>query len=103
VYGQFISNYHMHGMDNELTKLHGMLKTAKAGLKKGTVQNKDKLRRVLGQRRRHANSKEDKAPDLVPSTNYGFFISIRLLLCKEDDHEKRSCTKYLADKAKVEV
>ena len=25
-YGKFISNFHMHGMDKELTKLHGMLK-----------------------------------------------------------------------------
>ena len=30
-YGQFISNYHMHGMDKKLTELHGMLKQAEEG------------------------------------------------------------------------
>ena len=28
----------MHGMDNKLTELHGMLKTAEADLKKGASQ-----------------------------------------------------------------
>ena len=37
-YGTFISNYHMHGMDNKLTKLHGMLKVAEQDIKKGTHQ-----------------------------------------------------------------
>ena len=37
-YGTFISKYHMHGMDKKLTELHGMLKVAEQGIKKGTHQ-----------------------------------------------------------------
>ena len=37
-FGMFILNYHMHGMDKELTKLHRMLMTGEAGIKKGTGQ-----------------------------------------------------------------
>ena len=37
-YAPFISNYHMHGMDKELTELHGMLKTTEADIKRGTNQ-----------------------------------------------------------------
>jgi hypothetical protein len=35
----FISNGHMHDMDNKLNKLHGILKTTEAGIKRsGTNQ-----------------------------------------------------------------
>jgi hypothetical protein len=34
-YGNFISNYHMHGAEKGLNELCGMLKTAKADIKKG--------------------------------------------------------------------
>ena len=33
-YGQFISNYHMHGVDKGLNELCGMLKTAESDMKK---------------------------------------------------------------------
>ena len=33
-YGNFISNYHMHGAERELNELCGMLKTAESDLKK---------------------------------------------------------------------
>jgi len=46
-YGNFISNYHMHGAEKGLTELCGMLKTAESDIKKSTsgghvmvVQNK---------------------------------------------------------------
>jgi len=46
-YGNFISNYHMHGAEKGLNELCGMLKTAEADIKKGAgsshvmaVQNK---------------------------------------------------------------
>jgi hypothetical protein len=49
-YGLFILNYHIHGMDKNLTELHGMLKTVEADLKKGAsqvlmVQNKPKFKK----------------------------------------------------------
>jgi hypothetical protein len=34
-YGNFISNYHMHGAEKGLNKLCGMLKIAEADIKKG--------------------------------------------------------------------
>ena len=53
-YGTFISNYHMHGMDKELTELHGMLKVAEQDIKKGMhqvlmVQNSAKVQEELVQ------------------------------------------------------
>ena len=46
-YGNFISNYHMHGVEKGRAKLCGMLKTAESDIKKSTssghvmaVQNK---------------------------------------------------------------
>ena len=46
-YGNFISNYHMHGAEKGLNELCGMLKTAEADIKKGAggshvmaIQNK---------------------------------------------------------------
>ena len=38
-YGNFISNYHMHGAENGLTELWGMLKTAESDIKKSTSGN----------------------------------------------------------------
>ena len=35
-YGNFISNYHMHGAEKGLTELCGMLKTAESDIKKST-------------------------------------------------------------------
>jgi hypothetical protein len=37
-YGQFVLNYHMHGMDKKLTELHGMLKQAEDDIKKDNNQ-----------------------------------------------------------------
>ena len=46
-YGNFVSNYHMHGAEKGLNELRGMLKTAESDIKKSTgvghvmaVQNK---------------------------------------------------------------
>jgi hypothetical protein len=38
VYGSFIMNYHMHGMDKKAHQINGMLKTAEADTKRGTNQ-----------------------------------------------------------------
>ena len=35
-YGNFVSNYHMHGVEKGLNELCGMLKTAKSDIKKST-------------------------------------------------------------------
>src|SRR3954467_13371255 len=74
-YGQFISNYHMHGMDKKLTELHGMLKQAEADLKKGTsevlmVQNKAKFKKSSWTKKK-AKSGGKQAQDPVPSASSG--------------------------------
>ena len=58
-YGTFISNYHMHGMDNKLTELHGMLKVAEQDIKKGThqvltVQKSAKFKKSLSKKKAKA-------------------------------------------------
>ena len=74
-YGQFISNYHMHGMDKKLTELHGMLKQAEADLKKGTsqvlmVQNKPKFKKSSWTKKKKTKS-GGSAPDPNPSSSSG--------------------------------
>ena len=51
-YGNFISNYHMHGVEKGLNELCGMLKTAEVDIKKGAggshvmaIQNKPNFKR----------------------------------------------------------
>ena len=64
----------MHGMDKELTELHGMLKQAEADLKKGASQvlmvqkkaNKFKNSSWTKNKKKKAKS-ERKAQDSVPS------------------------------------
>src|SRR4051812_46257527 len=73
-YGQFISNYHMHGMDKKLTELHGMLKEAEADLKKGAsqvlmVQNKAKFKKSSWTKKAKSGGKQ--AQDPVPSASSG--------------------------------
>src|SRR3954465_13441919 len=52
-YGQFISNYHMHGVEKGLNELCGMLKTAESDMKKCAghshvmaVQNKPSFKKM---------------------------------------------------------
>jgi len=54
-YGNFISNYHMHGVEKGLNELYGMLKTTEANIKKSTVssqvlaiENKPNFKRKKG-------------------------------------------------------
>jgi len=54
-YRNFISNYHMHGMEKGLNKLCDMLKTAEARIKKAAcssqvlaIQNKPNFKRKKG-------------------------------------------------------
>src|SRR3954467_8599537 len=75
VYGQFISNYHMHGMDKNLTELHGMLKQAEADLKKCAsqvlmVQNKARFKKSSWTKKK-AKSGGKQAQDPVPSASSG--------------------------------
>ena len=93
-YGQFISNYHMHGMDKKLTELHGMLKQAEADLKKGAsqvlmVQNKAKFKKSSWTKKK-AKSGGKQAQDPVPSASSGTKPSpsagSTCFYCKADGH-----------------
>ena len=63
-YGNFISNYHMHGAEKGLNKLCGMLKTAESDIKMSTggghvmaVQNKPKFKKKGFSRKKKGKAK----------------------------------------------
>jgi hypothetical protein len=92
--GQFISNYHMHGMDKKLTELHGMLKQAEADLKKGAsqvlkVQNKPKFKKSSCTKKKKTKS-GGNTPDPTPSSSSGTkstpSAGSTCFYCKVDGH-----------------
>jgi hypothetical protein len=100
-YGNFISNYHMHGAEKGLNELCGMLKTTESDIKKGTgnshvmaIQNKSTFNRK-------GNSwKKDKAKDKIPMPNQTPKASpaaqAECFHCKEIGHWKRNYKLHLA-------
>jgi len=72
-YGNFISNYHMHGAEKSLNELCGMLNTAEADIKKSAgssqvlaVQNKPNFKRKKGNAWK---KKKGKAMDEIHKPN----------------------------------
>ena len=70
-YGNFVSNYHMHGAEKGLNELCGMLKTAESDIRKSTggghvmaVQNKPTFKKKSSSWR-----KKGKAKVANPKTN----------------------------------
>lgn len=108
-YGQFVSNYHMHGMDKKLTELHGMLKTAEADIRKGTsqvlvVQNKPKFKKSSWTKKKKTKSGGDKGNSVsgvaTGTKSESSSVGSTCFFCKEEGHWKRNCNKYLAEKGK---
>ncbi|CAD6261418.1 unnamed protein product [Miscanthus lutarioriparius] len=71
-YGNFVVNYHMHGVEKGLNELCGMLKTAEADIKKGAgsshvmaVQNKPKFKKKGNSWKK----KKGKAKDEISKPN----------------------------------
>src|SRR5664279_4320855 len=103
-YDPFISNYHMHGMDKELTELHVMLKTTKADIKRGNnqvlmVHPASKIKKSSWSKNK-AKSKggvSGATPSTASVTKPAKTPGIVCYYCKEEGHWKRNCTKYLAD------
>jgi hypothetical protein len=99
-YGNFISNYHMHGVEKGLNELCGMLKTAESDIKKVAgsshvmaIQNKPTFKR-----KGKSWKKKGKAKDKIPMPNQAPKASpaanAECCHCKEIGHWKKtaSCT-----------
>jgi hypothetical protein len=94
-YGNFISNYHMHGVEKGLNELCGMLKTADSDIKKGAgsshvmaIQNKPTFKR-----KGKSSKKKGKAKDKIPMPNQAPKASpaanAECFHCKEIGHWKK--------------
>ncbi|CAD6253421.1 unnamed protein product [Miscanthus lutarioriparius] len=102
-YGNFISNYHMHGAEKGLNELCGMLKTTEADIKKGAssshvmaVQNKPKFKRKCNSWKK----KKDKAKDEISKPNpsepkAGPAADAECFHCHGKGHWKINCKLYL--------
>src|SRR5664279_3165236 len=96
----------MHGMDKELTELHGMLKTTEADIKRGAnqvlmVHPASKIKKGSWSKRKNSKGgMSEGVPSTASVTKSAKPPGTVCYYCKEDGHWKRNCTKYLADKAK---
>jgi hypothetical protein len=99
-YGNFILNYHMHGVEKGLNELCGMLKTAETDIKKGAgsshvmaIQNSQPLkgREILRRRKTRPRIRspcQTRRPRLVQLPMLNVFIVRKLVIGKET----ASCT-----------
>jgi hypothetical protein len=72
-YGNFISNYHMHGAEKGLNELCGMLKIAESDIKKSTggghvmtIQNKPNFKKGTSWKKKGKAKVENPKPNLDP-------------------------------------
>ncbi|CAD6240264.1 unnamed protein product [Miscanthus lutarioriparius] len=98
-YGNFIVNYHMHGVEKGLNELCGMLKIAEADIKKGAgsshvmaVQNKPKFKKKGNSWKK----KKGKAKDEISKPNphapkAGPPADAECFHCHGKGHWKRNC------------
>ncbi|KAK8450967.1 hypothetical protein SEVIR_6G129568v4 [Setaria viridis] len=103
-YGNFISNYHMHGTEKGLNELCGMLKTAEADIKKSAstshvmaIQNKPSFKKKGNSWKKKGKagmSKPNPAPKVKAGP--GPAPDKECFYCPELGHWKRNCKQYLA-------
>jgi hypothetical protein len=101
-YGNFISNYHMHGAKKGMNEMCGMLKITKSDIKKGAasshvmaIQNKTTFKR-----KGNCWKKKGKDKDTIPMPNKvpkaSLAAKAEYFHCKEIGQWKRNCKLYLA-------
>ena len=101
-YGQFILNYHMHGVEKGLNELCGMLKTAESDMKKCAghshvmaVQNKPSFKKKGTSWKKKGKAK-DTIPKSAPEQKARPADETECFFCHEHGHRKRNCSKYEA-------
>jgi gag-polypeptide of LTR copia-type/Zinc knuckle len=108
-YGNFITNYHMHGAEKGLNELCGMLKIAEADIKKSAgssqvlaVQNKPNFKKKGKFWKKKKAAAKAKAKDAISkpnqdaATNAGAKEKAECFHCGKPGHWKRNCKLYLA-------
>jgi hypothetical protein len=104
-YGNFVSNYHMHGAKKGLNELCGMLKIAEANIKKGAgnshvmaVQNKPNFKKKGNswKKKKKGKAKDEISKPNPPAPKAGPTTGDECFHCKEKGHWKRNCKLYLA-------
>ena len=96
-YGNFISNYHMHGAEKGLNELCGMLKTAECDIKKSTgsghvmmaVQNKPTFKKKGSSWKKKGKAKVvNPKPNPTPMAKLG---------PAADKFESKHCVSFMSD------
>ena len=93
-YGNFISNYHMHGAEKGLTELCGMLKTAESDIKKSTsgghvmaVQNKPAFKKKGSSWKKRGKAKvANPKKNHAPKAKLGLAAENECFHCHEKGH-----------------
>ena len=92
-YGNFISNYHMHGAEKGLTELCGMLKTAESDIKKSTsgghvmaVQNKPAFKKKGSSWKKGKAKVSNPKPNPAPKAKPGPAADNECFHCHEKGH-----------------
>src|ERR1044071_5438715 len=104
-YNSFITNFHMHGMENKPTESHGMLKIAEQDIKKGThqvlmVQNTAKFKKSWTKKANAKGKDKDVIPTPAPAPKPGPDAETICFYCKENGHWKRNYNKWLPSTGK---
>jgi len=104
-YGNFISNYHIHGAEKGLNELCGMLKTAEDDIKKSAgsshvlaVQNKPNFTRKNDNawKKKKGEAKDEIHKLNPPAPKAGPAADEESFHCKGKGHSNRNCKLYLA-------
>jgi hypothetical protein len=103
-YGNFISNYHMHGAEKGLNELCGVLKTAKADINKGAssshvmaVQNKPNFKKKGNSwKKKKGKAKDETCKPNPPAPKAGPSSDEECFHCMGKGHWKKNCKLYLA-------